>query len=106
MTALITNNARAYVNHDRWIADCPFECGSARQLQPGEHMYQCAECLAICTVDWPDNADEIWEVLAERRAPRFRNWFPAGHDLAVRAGVPHGQTVAQLREETKDNQGE
>lgn len=104
MTALITNHARAYVNHGRWIADCPADCGSARQLQPGEHMYQCGECLLVCTVDWPDDADDIWEALMERPIPKFRNWFPHQHDLALRANLPHGQTPAELREETKDHQ--
>lgn len=99
MSTLITNNARAYVNHGRWVADCPFDCGSARKLEPGEYVFQCSECLSVSRVEWPSNADDIWEALAERRAPKFRNWFPSNHTLALRSGTPHGQTPAELREE-------
>lgn len=104
MTALVTNHARAYVNHGRWIADCPYDCGSATKLEPGEVIFQCSECFTVAQVDWPGNADDIWSALMERRAPRFRNWFPSNHVLALKAGCPHGQTVAQLREETAEHQ--
>lgn len=105
MTALITPpHVKAYINHGRWIAECPFECGSARQLQPNEQTFHCSECQSVLSVKWPDNADEIWEVLAERRAPRTRNWFPVGHPLAEKHRLPTGQTVKELREEQKENE--
>lgn len=105
MTALVTNKARAYVNFGRWIAECPYDCGSARKLDPGETMFQCTECFTISSVDWPDNAQDIWDALSERPIPRTRNWFPSGHDLAVRSGCEHGQTVAQLRAEAAEHLG-
>lgn len=104
MTALISNKARAYVNHGRWIAECPYECGSAVVLQPGEAAFHCSECLSISPVEWPLNAQDIWDALAERRLPRTRNWFPPSHDLALRAGLPHGQTPDELRTEQKDHE--
>lgn len=104
MTALISNKARAYVNHGRWIAECPYECGSAIVLKPGETTFHCSECLSISPVDWPSNAQDIWDALVERRLPRTRNWFPTGHDLALRAGLPHGQTPEELRTEQKDHE--
>lgn len=104
MATLITNKARAYVNFGRWIADCPVNCGSALQLQPGQSMFHCPECTFITEVEWPDNADEIWEALNDRYAKRNRNWFPSDHELALRSGSPHGQTVAELRAETEENQ--
>jgi membrane-associated phospholipid phosphatase len=100
---LLTTRARAYVNYGRWIAECPHECGSALKLEPGQTFFHCSECGAISSVEWPDNADEIWEALSARPMPRTRNWFPSGHSLALRAGCPHGQTVAELRQETMDN---
>lgn len=102
---LIRATARAYVNHSRWISECPNGCGCALQLEPRQTTFHCSECLAILPVDWPPDAQEIWDALMERPVPRTRNWFPAGHDLAVRANCPHGQTVAQLREETAEHMG-
>jgi Fe2+ or Zn2+ uptake regulation protein len=102
---LITTRARAYVNFGRWVAECPYLCGSAMQLEPHETHLRCTECLTISEIEWPPNADEIWQALEERRAPRNRNWFPAGHELALRAGCPHGQTVEELRQETRDHEG-
>lgn len=105
MTHLIASGkARAYVNHSRWIAECPFECGSARALEKGETFFQCSECLSISPVEWPADPDGIWEALAERRLPRTRNWFPPGHTLAVKCGLPHGQSPADLRNEQKENE--
>lgn len=97
--------ARAYVNHGRWIAECPNQCGSARKLEPNEVSFMCSECHVICGIEWPGDADEIWEALQERQFPRTKNWFPSGHDLALRAGLPHGQTPADLRQEQKDHEG-
>lgn len=105
MSTLITNQARAYVNHGRWIADCPIDCGGALALSPRQASFACPECHTISQVEWPKDVDDIWEALLQRVAPRFRNWFPAGHPLALRANCPHGQTVAQLRDETAENQG-
>lgn len=101
----ITDSARAYVNLGRWVADCPKECGYALALSPRQGMFHCGECQHLCSVAWPHNADQIWEALAVRELPINRNWFPAGHDLAVRAGLPEGQSVKDLNEETAEHQG-
>lgn len=97
--------ARAYCNFGRWIADCPAECGSAVELKPGQAVYHCSECSHISVVYWPPNVDEITAELDQRPAPRTRNWFPQGHDLALRSGCPHGQSVAELRDETRYHLG-
>jgi hypothetical protein len=47
-------------------------------------------------VEWPAEAEEIDRVLKMRPVPSTRHWYPEGHELAVRAGVEHGQTVADL----------
>ena len=106
MTALITPpKARAYVNHDRWIAECPYECGSARVLERSETMFLCTECKSVSQVEWPADPDGIWEALQERRLPRTRNWFPEEHPLALKCNLPHGQTPKELRDEQAENEG-
>lgn len=100
---LITNKARAYVNFGRWIADCPMDCGSALALQGGQGMFHCPECNYMAEVEWPNNADAIWQQLMHRPAKRNRNWFPSNHQLALRSGSPHGQSPAELAEETEEN---
>ena len=105
MTRIITCMARAYVNYGRWVADCPVECGCALELKPRQMTFACVECHTVTQVEWPDNPDEIWEALSERPAPRTRNWYPKDHDLALRANLPHGQTVQDLRDETVAHMG-
>lgn len=100
--------ARAYVNHGRWVADCPQPyCYNAEPLQPGQWMFQCTDtaCLVMSEVEWPSpmEAHNIWKALLERPNPANRNWFPAGHPLAEAAGKPHGLTAAQLAQETTEN---
>ncbi len=106
MTALITpKTALAYINHGRWVVECPWECGSAMELQPHELMFACSMCHQISPITWPSDADRIWEALQERVLPRTRNWFPDGHPLAIRLGAPMGQTEAQLRAEQREHEG-
>lgn len=102
---LLTNQARAYANFGRWIADCPVDCGSAIQLTSGQSTFHCPECSFVTTVEWPANPDEIWEALLKRPAKRNRNWFPSNHTLALRSGSPHGQTVRELEDETAEHKG-
>lgn len=103
MSTLITSRARAYVNWGRWVADCPVNCGGALMLQPDQGAFLCQECGTLSEVEWPKDPQGIWEALLQRPAPKFRNWFPSGHALALKAGCPHGQTIAQLIEETAEN---
>lgn len=100
---LVTTMARAYVNHGRWIADCPRpHCANAEKLQPRQGTFHCSNCKQVADVDWPADADEIWAVLEVRPVPQTRNWFPANHELALRSGTVHGQTVADLRAENDE----
>lgn len=99
---LTTTRARAYVNHSRWISDCPRPyCANAESLQPRQATFHCTNCLLVADVEWPPNADAIWEVLTARPVPQTRNWFPESHDLALASGCPHGQTVADLIDENR-----
>lgn len=103
----------AYVNHGRWVADCPREyCGNAMKLEPRQATFTCRAldrqghdhgCGMQALIGWPADADEIWEALRLRPVAATRNWFPEGHDLAVRAGCPHGQSVADLLAENEEH---
>lgn len=109
--------ARARVSRGGWLADCPAGCNSAMLLQPKQSTFLCGMydpssgrivggCGATAEVEWPADAVWIWDALLERPNPENRNWFPSGHELAIRSGLPHGQTPAQLRAETAEHQGE
>lgn len=99
--------ARAYINQGRWVADCPRpHCTNAQLLAPGQMTFDCgiletglrspSGCNLICEIDWPPNAAELLAELERRPVPGTRNWFPADHELAMRANCPHGQSVADL----------
>lgn len=106
MGLILENAAMAYVNMGRWVADCPAMCGGAVELEPKQTALPCGTCGALSVVVWPPDADGIWMALSVRPLPRTRNWFPKDHDLAVRSGTPHGQTVDDLRRETREYMGE
>lgn len=98
----MSGSVRAYVNHGRWVADCSREfCNNAMQLTAGQGAFRCSNCGLDAAVVWPPDADEIWRVLERRPVPQTRNWFPLDHDLAVRAGIEHGQSVADLLAENE-----
>ncbi len=96
--------ARAYVYAGQWVAECPRGCGNVEPLPPAGG-FACSYChLVTMDVEWPRDPAAIMEVLARRPIPHTRNWYPAGHDVAVRAGIPHGQTVADLRAENAEHE--
>jgi hypothetical protein len=64
--------------------------------------FACPECYTMSSVDWPTNAQEIWEELEKRDNPRTRNWYPEDHEVAVRGNIPHGQSVKELAEEREE----
>lgn len=99
--------ALAYVNHGRWIADCPRpHCGNAVGLHPKQAVFHCAGaggCQLMAPVEWPDDVDDITAALAQRPIPTTRNWAPAGHRQSIATGVPDGQTVVDLIAETHEH---
>lgn len=110
MAHLLTARARARVNHGRWIADCPRRyCANAVKLQPRQGTFHCAGeggCQMVAPVEWPSDADEIWAVLLQRPVPSTRNWYPDGHVEALKMGLPHGQTPADLLDEARRYEAE
>lgn len=100
---LLATRARVYVNHGRVIADCPRPyCANAEKLSPRQGTFHCSNCLMVAEVEWPSDLDEILAVLGRRPVPQTRNWFPDGHELALRSGCPHGQSVADLEAENRE----
>lgn len=89
----------AYLNHGRWVADCPGGCNCALRLEPGSD-YDCSPihaksptgscCLAMkSAVIWPDNIAEI-EAAVRQRPARNQNWQP-------------GETIALLEAENAEH---
>lgn len=75
----------AYVNHSRWIVDCPFEgCHSAQLATPEDPRFFCAGCRNAeaeghyLPVSFPNAkaVAAIEAVLLERPVVETRNWFP------------------------------
>lgn len=98
--------AEAYVNHGKWVALCPRkDCFGAQKLEARQGTVQCRNCLLLSNVRWPADADAIWDALMVRPVPETRNWMPADHPWALMHRLPHGQTVAQLRDETAEHMG-
>ena len=97
---------QAYVHDGRWQADCPYpHCANAVALTPKQQTYHCTgSCLRFADVEWPSDAAGIWDALAERPVMTTRHWAPAGHRQAIACGFPDGQTVEDLRAETRYHQ--
>lgn len=113
---LLTARARAYVYSGDWVADCPRGCGNVEHLADRANprdlnsprtrrkpQFYCTYCHQLADIEWPADMDQLMAVLALRPVPHTRNWYPADHDTAVRFQVPHGQSVADLREENVEH---
>lgn len=76
----------AYINHGRWVADCP--CGGAELVTENEPML-CGSCGMTSPVDFPEGQAEIERLLLQREM-RNRNWLP-------------GESVEQIAAENIEN---
>lgn len=87
--------AIAYVNHGRWVADCPTGCGGAMLVEP-DMPFVCGNCFNAelhgkwRAVLWPDDKAGIETELEKRPLPHTANWLP-------------GETVADLRRENREH---
>lgn len=106
--------ARAYVYSGDWVADCPRPgCANVEHLyKPSRRggprdvalgFYSCSYCGMQADITWPDNRHDILAVLARRPLPDTRNWYPTDHPVAVRFGLPHGQSIKDLRDENEEH---
>jgi len=71
----------AYVNHGRWVGDCPAPGCNAAQMLHESGIYFCTECGNAAfshkwlRVAWPSDAKEIALLLCNRQAQN-QNWMP------------------------------
>lgn len=65
----------AYVNHGRWVADCPACNGGILAPNPGSTA-PCLDCGRLYTVDYPARRDRIEGLLLVRPREENRNWRP------------------------------
>ncbi len=101
--------ALAYVNHGRFVADCPEPgCFDARAVyHPATGARQTEDVCANghpFQIEMPPPQLE-WQIVAElakRPVDADRGWYPAGHVRAELAGFPTGQSVADLQAETRE----
>ena len=89
---------QAYVNHGRWLADCP-QCGGSEIVRV-DQPFRClgkvnagfhgetTECGCVMDVEWPDEKREIEAILIKRKLEN-RNWVT-------------GETVEFLRAENAE----
>lgn len=95
--------ALAYVYSGMWVADCPRGCNNTEILHRTTE-YHCTYCsFSTDHVVWPENKEQIDAVLGLRPIPHNRNWYPKDHPVAVRFRIPHGQSVADLKQENLDH---
>lgn len=112
--------ARAYVYGGQWVADCPRPgegtkpgCSNAEFLYEPSRMngprdreksfFICSHCGFQAVIKWPRRREEILMALMVRPVPDNRNWYPIDHPVAVRFGLPHGQSIADLLAENEDH---
>lgn len=75
--------AYAYVNHSRWVVDCPF-CPSAQMTAPEDPRFFCVDCRMVANggkwvkVVWPSTSTKaaIERTLGLRPKTQNRNWWP------------------------------
>jgi hypothetical protein len=82
----------AYVNHGRWVADCPI-CNGAELVTPGD-PYICQNCLngarQYRPVSFPPDIEEIEAALVARPLPLNRNWTTETAAMLRAENVSHG----------------
>lgn len=107
--------ALAYLNHARWIVDCPAPgCHDARTAywinpQTGEPTGRrltedvCANGHPFEIVMPPPELEaQIVAAVADRAEDSDKAWYPRGHQRAALAGLPTGQSVDDLVRENED----
>ena len=96
----VDRGAQAYINHGRWVVDCPNPgCAGAELVHPDDSRLFCASCYndyvggAFVKVKMPPAAKKkrIEAVLGKRPAAANRNWFPK-------------ETVADLERENREHE--
>ena len=84
-------NPMAYLNHGRWVVDCPDpDCAGAELAR---EVFVCSNCKRTTEVEWPDDKSLIDNATAVRSVPQTRNWRPGETlDDLNRENEMHGVT--------------
>lgn len=92
--------AFAYVNHGRWVADCPTNsCGGALVLLAAAQGFLCVNCLNIEVANryrpviWPEDSDVIAAALEARLLPEQANWHGEPVESLIAENIAHGIVV-------------
>jgi len=94
--------ALAYLNHSRWVVDCPTPgCTDARLAhdEAGRRLTEdvCAKGHPFEIVMPPAQVEaQIVAAVADRADDADKSWYPKGHVRAALAGLPTGQSVSDL----------
>lgn len=73
--------AQARINHDRWLAHCPF-CAGAELVDPSIGLFYCLSCFnarvggRFVKVRFPKAREAIEKLLSVRVNDANRNWEP------------------------------
>lgn len=87
----------AYVNHSRWLANCPFCPGGALPVSKRDPRFWCVVCQmqrnggAPVRVIFPAEARTIEAILLMREDTSKRNWYP--HEtvaMLAKENLAHG----------------
>lgn len=84
----VAGSVDCYVNHGRWVADCPAGDGGALLVSADEPLFWCLVCGnkanggAWYVVRFPQDAEQIEALLSARSNRNNRNWGLA-EDVAV-----------------------
>lgn len=94
--------ATAYLNHGRWVVDCPsLNCAGALKLWSGQTPVACncrdidfcqhgPLCATVFNVVWPADRETIEATVADRPILN-RNWLPdESLDLLLEENMAHG----------------
>ena len=85
-----TEPQRAYVNHGRWVVDCP-TCKGAGLTSRTMKVSCCFDCGHVCTkITFPKQAKKIEEALLERLDPASRNWTTESLKDLLQENKDHG----------------
>ena len=79
----------AYVNHNRWVADCP--CGGAELVN--DQPMLCGSCGVEHTVSYPAERRSIETLLNHRLEPNTRNWKGETVDTLKAENIRHGESI-------------
>jgi hypothetical protein len=94
--------ARAYMNWGLWVAECPQAwCNGVDHYGPGpntgrigglgERTFRCPRCGHETDAVWPEAADDITALLAQRPMVENRNWLLGETvDQLLRENINHG----------------